>query len=138
VTTIRRLRNDPRVPRRAKIAVLLAGVWVASPIDLIPEFLPVIGRWTTSSWSPSRRATPRDRCPATSSWPPGPASPGCWNGCSVSPRHPRPTLKNHGHHDDPVAHQIPWVIGRGRSGGGILAFEDLAGRGDATDAVACV
>jgi uncharacterized membrane protein YkvA (DUF1232 family) len=43
VTTIRRLRKDPRVPRRAKIAVLLAGVWVASPIDLIPEFLPVIG-----------------------------------------------------------------------------------------------
>jgi uncharacterized membrane protein YkvA (DUF1232 family) len=43
VTTIRRLRKDPRVPRRAKIAVLIAGVWVASPIDLIPEFLPVIG-----------------------------------------------------------------------------------------------
>ena len=43
VTAMRRLRNDPRVPRRAKIAVLLAGVWVVSPIDLIPEFLPVIG-----------------------------------------------------------------------------------------------
>jgi uncharacterized membrane protein YkvA (DUF1232 family) len=43
VTTIRRLRRDPRVPRRAKLAVLLAGVWLASPIDLIPEFLPVIG-----------------------------------------------------------------------------------------------
>jgi uncharacterized membrane protein YkvA (DUF1232 family) len=43
VTLVRRLRKDPNVPRRAKIAVLLAGVWVASPIDLIPEFLPVIG-----------------------------------------------------------------------------------------------
>jgi len=43
VTTVRRLRKDPRVPRRAKIAVLIAGLWVASPIDLIPEFLPVIG-----------------------------------------------------------------------------------------------
>jgi uncharacterized membrane protein YkvA (DUF1232 family) len=43
VTTVRRLRADPRVPRRAKIAVLFAGLWVASPIDLIPEFLPVIG-----------------------------------------------------------------------------------------------
>ena len=43
VTTVRRLRKDPRVPRRAKLAVLLAGLWVASPIDLIPEFLPVIG-----------------------------------------------------------------------------------------------
>jgi uncharacterized membrane protein YkvA (DUF1232 family) len=43
VTTVRRLRKDPRVPRRAKIAVVIAGIWVASPIDLIPEFLPVIG-----------------------------------------------------------------------------------------------
>jgi len=43
VTTVRRLRKDPRVPRRAKIAVIVAGLWVASPIDLIPEFLPVIG-----------------------------------------------------------------------------------------------
>src|SRR3954451_3572684 len=43
VTTVRRLRKDPRVPRRARIAVLVAGLWVASPIDLIPEFLPVIG-----------------------------------------------------------------------------------------------
>jgi uncharacterized membrane protein YkvA (DUF1232 family) len=43
VTTVRRLRRDPRVPRRAKIAVIIAGLWVASPIDLIPEFIPVIG-----------------------------------------------------------------------------------------------
>src|SRR5262245_5852105 len=43
VTTVRRLRKDPRVPRKAKIAIIIAGVWVASPIDLIPEFLPVIG-----------------------------------------------------------------------------------------------
>ena len=43
VTTVRRLRKDPRVPRRAKTAVILAGLWVASPIDLIPEFIPVIG-----------------------------------------------------------------------------------------------
>ena len=43
VTTARRLRRDPRVPRRAKVAVAFAAVWVLSPIDLIPEFLPVIG-----------------------------------------------------------------------------------------------
>src|SRR5947209_18022291 len=42
-TTARRLRRDPRVPRRAKVAVAFAGLWVLSPIDLIPEFLPVIG-----------------------------------------------------------------------------------------------
>jgi uncharacterized membrane protein YkvA (DUF1232 family) len=41
--TARRLRRDPRVPRRAKLAVAFAGLWVLSPIDLIPEFLPVIG-----------------------------------------------------------------------------------------------
>ena len=43
VTTVGRLRRDPRVPRRAKVAVAFAGLWVLSPIDLIPEFLPVIG-----------------------------------------------------------------------------------------------
>ena len=43
VTAVRRLRKDPRVPRRAKVAIVIAGLWVASPIDLIPEFLPVIG-----------------------------------------------------------------------------------------------
>ena len=43
VTTVRRLRKDPRVPPRAKAAIIFAGIWVASPIDLIPEFIPVIG-----------------------------------------------------------------------------------------------
>jgi uncharacterized membrane protein YkvA (DUF1232 family) len=37
------LLGDPRVPRHAKIALGIAVVWIASPIDLIPEFLPVIG-----------------------------------------------------------------------------------------------
>jgi uncharacterized membrane protein YkvA (DUF1232 family) len=43
VTAARTLRRDPRVPRRARIAVLIAVLWVLSPIDLIPEFLPIIG-----------------------------------------------------------------------------------------------
>lgn len=43
LTTLRRLRRDPRVPLRAKMAVGFAALWVLSPIDLIPEFLPVIG-----------------------------------------------------------------------------------------------
>lgn len=43
VTTARTLRKDPAVPRRAKVALVVAIVWVLSPIDLIPEFLPVIG-----------------------------------------------------------------------------------------------
>ena len=43
VTMTRRLRQDPQVPRRAKLAIGFAALWVISPIDLIPEFLPVIG-----------------------------------------------------------------------------------------------
>jgi uncharacterized membrane protein YkvA (DUF1232 family) len=43
VTTARALRKNPAVPRRAKVALLVAVLWVLSPIDLLPEFLPVIG-----------------------------------------------------------------------------------------------
>jgi uncharacterized membrane protein YkvA (DUF1232 family) len=43
VTAARRLRGRPEVPRRAKVALGVAVLWVVSPIDLIPEFLPVIG-----------------------------------------------------------------------------------------------
>ena len=43
VTLARRLRADPRVPWQAKAAVVVAGLWVLSPVDLLPEFLPVIG-----------------------------------------------------------------------------------------------
>ena len=42
-TTMRRLRSDSRVPRKVKAALVFAIIWVISPIDLIPEFLPVIG-----------------------------------------------------------------------------------------------
>jgi uncharacterized membrane protein YkvA (DUF1232 family) len=38
-----RLLKDPRVPRRSKVALGLAAAYVASPIDLVPEFIPVIG-----------------------------------------------------------------------------------------------
>jgi uncharacterized membrane protein YkvA (DUF1232 family) len=43
VATARTLRRHPDVPRRAKVALLVAVIWVVSPIDLLPEFLPVIG-----------------------------------------------------------------------------------------------
>lgn len=43
VTAARRLRRHPAVPRRAKVALVVAVLWVLSPIDLLPEFLPVIG-----------------------------------------------------------------------------------------------
>ncbi len=42
-TTMRRLRRHPAVPRSARWLTIFALIWVISPIDLIPEFLPVIG-----------------------------------------------------------------------------------------------
>ena len=42
-TTMRRLRRHPEVPRIARCAAAFALVWVLSPIDLIPEFMPIIG-----------------------------------------------------------------------------------------------
>lgn len=43
IRLVARLLKDPRVPRRAKITLGLAAAYVVSPIDLIPEVLPVIG-----------------------------------------------------------------------------------------------
>ena len=37
------LLRDPRVPKRSKALLLVAIGWIASPIDLIPEFIPVLG-----------------------------------------------------------------------------------------------
>ena len=42
-TTMRRLRRHPEVPRSARWMTVFALIWVISQIDLIPEFLPVIG-----------------------------------------------------------------------------------------------
>lgn len=40
----KRLLHDGRVPRRAKLAVWLVVPYIASPLDLIPDFIPVIGQ----------------------------------------------------------------------------------------------
>jgi uncharacterized membrane protein YkvA (DUF1232 family) len=37
------LLRDPDVPRGARWALGIAAVWLASPIDLLPEFLPFLG-----------------------------------------------------------------------------------------------
>jgi uncharacterized membrane protein YkvA (DUF1232 family) len=39
----RGLMADERVPLRAKIVLGIGVLWIASPIDLIPEFVPVAG-----------------------------------------------------------------------------------------------
>ena len=43
IRLFRGLLGDERVPRSSKALLMLAGIWLASPIDLIPEFLPGIG-----------------------------------------------------------------------------------------------
>jgi uncharacterized membrane protein YkvA (DUF1232 family) len=39
----RRLLSDPRVPLRHKVSLGLLVGYLASPIDLVPDFIPVIG-----------------------------------------------------------------------------------------------
>lgn len=40
---LRGLARDRRVSRSQKLLLVLAIAWVASPIDLVPEFVPVAG-----------------------------------------------------------------------------------------------
>ena len=39
-----RLIKDPRVPKEQKVILLGVIVYVASPIDLVPDWLPVLGQ----------------------------------------------------------------------------------------------
>jgi uncharacterized membrane protein YkvA (DUF1232 family) len=43
IRLFRGLLRDERVPRSSKVLLLLGAFWLASPIDLIPEFLPGVG-----------------------------------------------------------------------------------------------
>lgn len=38
------LARDPRVPPRSKAILVVLGAYLASPVDLIPDFLPGIGQ----------------------------------------------------------------------------------------------
>jgi uncharacterized membrane protein YkvA (DUF1232 family) len=44
VVLFKRLLRDPRVPRRAKVAVALLLPYLAMPFDLILDFIPVAGQ----------------------------------------------------------------------------------------------
>ena len=41
---VRRLLRDPAVPRRRKLLLALLLGYLASPIDLVPDFVPVAGQ----------------------------------------------------------------------------------------------
>ena len=43
VALFKGLLRDPRVPRRTKLWIGFAVAWLISPIDLIPEFVPIAG-----------------------------------------------------------------------------------------------
>lgn len=44
VVLFRRLLADPAIPRRRKLVVGALVVYLASPIDLIPDFIPALGQ----------------------------------------------------------------------------------------------
>jgi uncharacterized membrane protein YkvA (DUF1232 family) len=41
---LKRLLADPRVPRRRKLVLVLLVGYLAMPIDLVPDFIPVVGQ----------------------------------------------------------------------------------------------
>ncbi len=43
VRLIAKLVRDPMLPRAAKVALAAVMVYLASPIDLIPDFVPLVG-----------------------------------------------------------------------------------------------
>lgn len=65
---LKRLAVDPAVPRRVRVALFALLAFIASPIDLIPDFVPVIGfaddviitalvlRWVTRTAGPETLA----------------------------------------------------------------------------------
>lgn len=44
VRLVARLMRDPRVPPRQKAILVVLGAYLASPIDVIPDFIPVLGQ----------------------------------------------------------------------------------------------
>jgi len=89
----RGLLRDPRVPRSAKVWLVLGVVWIASPIDLIPEFIPIAGPLTMRSWRRSRYVTysngPLGACCLST----GAATRPCWRRSCVRGRLVDPTTR---------------------------------------------
>lgn len=44
IVLVSRLARDRRVPRRRKLLLLAVVAYLASPIDLVPDFIPVAGQ----------------------------------------------------------------------------------------------
>ena len=44
IVLLTRLARDPRVPRRRKLLLLAVVGYLALPLDLVPDFIPVVGQ----------------------------------------------------------------------------------------------
>ena len=44
ITLARRLGEEPGLPLRSRLGLVAIRAWLASPIDLIPDFLPAVGQ----------------------------------------------------------------------------------------------
>ena len=44
VILVKRLLGDGRVPQRAKVMLISLFVYLATPFDLVPDFIPVVGQ----------------------------------------------------------------------------------------------
>lgn len=44
ILLVTRLARDPRVPRRRKLLLVGAAAYLATPVDLVPDFIPVAGQ----------------------------------------------------------------------------------------------
>lgn len=63
-TVLRRAAADPRSPRSVRWVMALTAAYVVSPIDLIPDFLPVIGQLDELVLVPLALGWVRRRIPA--------------------------------------------------------------------------
>jgi uncharacterized membrane protein YkvA (DUF1232 family) len=44
IVLVKRLATDPATPRHQRALLLLLAVYLASPIDIVPDFIPVAGQ----------------------------------------------------------------------------------------------
>jgi uncharacterized membrane protein YkvA (DUF1232 family) len=43
VRLLRRLASDASLPRGVRVRVVLVGLYLALPVDLVPDFIPIVG-----------------------------------------------------------------------------------------------
>lgn len=68
---LRDILRDPQVPRRAKLAPALVIVYLAIPIDLIPDFIPGLGQLDDAlivAWALRRLIAAAGRDRVTQHW----------------------------------------------------------------------